>query len=71
MLFALNDLRGGSASPTGHHESIPWRSVTGKMPLVTKTEFDRKRVRKTGDENSVGEIVADLNGHRAVITRRP
>jgi len=39
MLFILNDLRRSFAPRIGHHESIPWRSVTGKMPLVTKTNF--------------------------------
>jgi hypothetical protein len=39
MSFTLNDLQRRSAPQIGHHESIPWRSVTGKMPLVTKTNF--------------------------------
>jgi hypothetical protein len=39
MSFSLNDLQQHSAPQIGHHESIPWRSVTGKMPLVTKTNF--------------------------------
>jgi hypothetical protein len=36
MLFTLNDLREHLAPPTNHHKSIPWRSVTGWVPLVTK-----------------------------------
>jgi hypothetical protein len=39
MLFILNDLQRYSAPRISPNKSTPWRSVTGKMPLVTKTNF--------------------------------
>jgi hypothetical protein len=39
MSFILSDLQRHPAPRISHHESIAWRSVTAKMPLVTKTNF--------------------------------
>jgi hypothetical protein len=39
MSFNLNDLQTHPVPQISRHKCIPWRPVTGKMPLVTKTNF--------------------------------
>jgi hypothetical protein len=60
MLFTLKGLRALLAPATSLHKPIPWQSVTGRTPLVTKIEFDGRDYKSAGRDQARAMLLAQL-----------